>query len=72
MNEIFDEISYCKGAACIMMITSYLGMDLFRKGICAYLEKHKYGNARVTLLPCACTGARGSASRRAGCDVIRL
>ena len=42
MNEIFDEISYCKGAACIMMITSYLGMELFRKGICAYLEKHKY------------------------------
>ena len=25
-----------------MMITSYLGMELFRKGICAYLEKHKY------------------------------
>ena len=47
VNEIFDEISYCKGAACIMMITSYLGMDMFRKGICAYLEKHKYGNART-------------------------
>ncbi|KAJ1464497.1 hypothetical protein T484DRAFT_1869080, partial [Baffinella frigidus] len=24
VNEIFDEISYCKGAACIMMITSYI------------------------------------------------
>jgi len=47
VNEIFDEISYCKGAACIMMIVSYLGMEMFRKGICAYLEKHKYGNART-------------------------
>lgn len=31
VNEIFDEISYCKGAAVIMMITSYLGMELFQK-----------------------------------------
>ena len=42
VNEIFDEISYCKGAAVIMMITSYLGMELFQKGIRAYLAKHKY------------------------------
>jgi len=47
VNEIFDEISYCKGAACIMMITSYLGMEKFQEGIRAYLEKHKYGNART-------------------------
>jgi len=40
--ELFDEISYCKGAAVIMMITSYLGMELFQKGIRAYLAKHKY------------------------------
>ena len=59
VNEIFDEISYCKGAACIMMITSYLGMELFRKGICAYLEKHKYGNARNEDLWAALAEASG-------------
>ena len=59
VNEIFDEISYCKGAACIMMITAYLGMELFRKGICSYLEKHKYGNARTADLWAALTEASG-------------
>mmetsp|Transcript_13033 Transcript_13033/g.26052 ORF Transcript_13033/g.26052 Transcript_13033/m.26052 type:complete len:879 (-) Transcript_13033:288-2924(-) len=59
VNEIFDEISYCKGAACIMMITSYLGMEMFRKGICAYLEKHKYGNAVTGDLWAALTEASG-------------
>ena len=59
VNEIFDEISYCKGAACLMRITSYEGMELFRKGICAYLEKHKYGNARTQDLWAALSEASG-------------
>lgn len=42
-----------------MMITSYLGMEKFQKGLQAYLEKHKYGNAKTADLWAALTEASG-------------
>eukprot|EP01094_Clydonella_sp_ATCC50884_P017334 TRINITY_DN2999_c0_g1_i1.p1 TRINITY_DN2999_c0_g1~~TRINITY_DN2999_c0_g1_i1.p1 ORF type:complete len:463 (-),score=132.41 TRINITY_DN2999_c0_g1_i1:21-1409(-) len=45
INEIFDAISYCKGAAIIRMIASVLGLDAFKKGLQIYLKRHQYGNA---------------------------
>lgn len=44
VDEIFDDISYRKGACVIRMLHSYIGDDDFRKGLNGYLTKHKYGN----------------------------
>ncbi len=45
IEESFDAIAYEKGGAVMRMIEGYLGPDLIRKGINAYLEKYAYGNA---------------------------
>ena len=46
IREIFDAISYSKGASILWMLEQYLGEDAFRKGLHAYLSRHMYGNAR--------------------------
>ncbi|MGC2288530.1 MAG: M1 family metallopeptidase [Thermoplasmata archaeon] len=43
--QIFDEISYGKGASVLRMIERYLGEETFRKGVNAYLERFQYANA---------------------------
>jgi len=45
IDEIFDEISYSKGASVIRMISDYLGEPAFRKGLNIYLNRFKYSNA---------------------------
>lgn len=45
INQIFDAISYSKGAAVIRMLVSYLGEADFKSGMQSYLRKHMYGNA---------------------------
>ncbi len=45
IGEIFDAVSYSKGASVIRMLAEYLGADMFRKGLSHYLKKHSYGNA---------------------------
>lgn len=45
IEEIFDDISYGKGASILRMINYYLGEEDFRKGISSYLNKFKYSNA---------------------------
>ena len=47
INEIFDEISYSKGASIIRMLEGYLGEDVFKKGIQNYLSRFKYGNTET-------------------------
>jgi puromycin-sensitive aminopeptidase len=42
--EIFDSISYAKGASIIRMIASHVGMDTFFDGMRLYLTRHAYGN----------------------------
>ncbi len=44
-EEVFDTISYCKGAAIIRMLESFLGKEVFRLAIKKYLNKFKYSNA---------------------------
>ena len=44
LDEIFDAISYSKGASVIDMLHHYLGADDFKKGLRVYLERHKYRN----------------------------
>jgi aminopeptidase N len=45
INEMFDALAYQKGAAVLRMVESFVGEEPFRRGINAYLEKFKYGNA---------------------------
>lgn len=45
VNQIFDNISYSKGASVIRMLSSYLGQDMLLSGISRYLKKFTYGNA---------------------------
>ncbi len=44
--QIFDEISYGKGASILRMIEGYVGQENFRNGIRKYLSDHAYGNAK--------------------------
>jgi len=45
IEQIFDEISYGKGACILRMIEAYLGADDFRKGVRNYLIQYKFSNA---------------------------
>ncbi|MBV9437787.1 MAG: M1 family metallopeptidase [Acidobacteria bacterium] len=45
IKEMFDGISYQKGAAVLRMLESYVGPEVFRKGVNAYLAAHVNGNA---------------------------
>ncbi len=45
ISEIFDGISYSKGASVIRMLAAFLGAETFRRGLQRYLERHQYGNA---------------------------
>lgn len=47
ISQIFDSISYSKGASVIRMLESYLGSLDFKTGLRSYLKKHKYGNAKT-------------------------
>ena len=45
INEQFDGISYGKAGAVIGMVEHYIGERDFQKGVHAYMEAHKFGNA---------------------------
>lgn len=44
IDEIFDDISYNKGASVIRMLHRYIGDDDFRKGMNIYLTRHQVKN----------------------------
>nr|XP_020641275.1 puromycin-sensitive aminopeptidase isoform X1 [Pogona vitticeps] len=45
VDEIFDAISYSKGASVIRMLHDYIGDEDFRKGMHLYLTKFQHNNA---------------------------
>ncbi|CDK25436.1 unnamed protein product [Kuraishia capsulata CBS 1993] len=45
IDQVFDPISYLKGASIIRMLGSAVGVDKFLKGVSIYLKKHAFGNA---------------------------
>ncbi len=47
IGEIFDEVSYSKGASIIRMLAQYLGEENFRDGLRYYLKKHSYKNTET-------------------------
>jgi aminopeptidase N len=56
-NTVFDSISYQKGAAVIRMIEDWIGPDVFREGMRAYMKAHAYSNATSADLWAALGGA---------------
>lgn len=47
VSEIFDQITYNKGASIIRMLHSFIGSDNFKNGLRHYLEQYQYGNAKT-------------------------
>ena len=47
IGEIFDEVSYSKGASIIRMLADYLGEKDCRNGLRYYLKKHSYKNTET-------------------------
>jgi len=45
INQIFDSISYSKGASVLNMLMNLVGEKVFLKGVSIYLKKRLYGNA---------------------------
>ncbi|XP_076995203.1 endoplasmic reticulum aminopeptidase 1 [Tamandua tetradactyla] len=46
IQEMFDEVSYEKGACILNMLRDYLGADAFKSGIIQYLQKYSYKNTK--------------------------
>jgi len=44
INEIFDGISYSKGASINRMLHQYVGDEAFREGLTCYLKKYQFSN----------------------------
>ncbi len=47
INQIFDSISYSKGASVLRMLSGLVGEEKFLKGVSIYLKKHLYANAET-------------------------
>ncbi|CAK8568446.1 unnamed protein product [Lathyrus sativus] len=47
IDEIFDAISYRKGASVIRMLQSYLGAESFQRSLASYIKKHACSNAKT-------------------------
>ena len=58
-NSAFDDITYKKGQSFLRMLESFLGENVFRKGIRKYIATHKYSNSTTADLWSALAEASG-------------
>ena len=63
VNQLFDAISYSKGASVIRMLEQFLGPESFQRGLQGYLSSHQYGNARTEDLWSALEASSGQPVR---------
>ncbi|HET9627484.1 MAG TPA: M1 family aminopeptidase [Kofleriaceae bacterium] len=61
----FDNITYGKGASVLNMFEHYVGSDAFMRGVRAYIEAHRFGNATSDQLVAAISEASGKDIRAA-------
>ncbi|PPT69520.1 M1 family metallopeptidase [Xanthomonas arboricola] len=59
IETAFDGITYQKGAAVLAMFEAFVGEDVFRQGMRAYIAKHKFGSATADDLVDAIADAAG-------------
>jgi tricorn protease interacting factor F2/3 len=45
VNSVFDAISYGKGSSVLTMLEAFVGENIFRKGLHAYLSSNRFSNA---------------------------
>jgi len=43
--NVFDEITYVKGGAVLSMLETWLGPEVFQKGLAAYIQNRRFSNA---------------------------
>jgi puromycin-sensitive aminopeptidase len=60
---MFDLLTYEKGCAVLRMLEQYIGPEVFRDGVRAYLKAHEYGNTVTTDLWDALEDASGEPVR---------
>ncbi|XP_069082023.1 leucyl-cystinyl aminopeptidase-like isoform X2 [Pleurodeles waltl] len=46
IEEMFDALSYLKGASILLMLQNLLSEDVFKEGIRSYLNDHSYGSTK--------------------------
>ncbi|XP_069748295.1 leucyl-cystinyl aminopeptidase isoform X2 [Narcine bancroftii] len=46
IEEMFDSISYEKGASILLMLKDFLNETILQQGITQYLKEHEYGNTK--------------------------
>eukprot|EP00743_Colponemidia_sp_Colp-15_P004938 GILK01005323.1.p1 GENE.GILK01005323.1~~GILK01005323.1.p1 ORF type:complete len:892 (+),score=188.23 GILK01005323.1:73-2676(+) len=61
ISQVFDALSYSKGACIIRMIENYLSAEVFQTGLRSYLNQHKYANAKTADLWASLEHASGRA-----------
>ena len=54
VDEIFDAISYCKGASIIRMLHNYIGDDVSSVFVCACVCVRSFVRAFMCLHSCVC------------------
>lgn len=59
-HEMFDVITYEKGASVLRMLERYVGEPVFQKGVHLYLQKHSFGNATTSDLWNSIGGVSGA------------
>jgi len=59
IEEMFDALTYEKGAACLRMMEQFLGEEAFREGIRKYIKQYQYKNAPAEALWKALESATG-------------
>ena len=58
-EEMFDALTYEKGASVLRMLEQFLGEEVFRRGIREYIKAHQFGNAPAADLWAALEAASG-------------
>jgi alanyl aminopeptidase len=58
-DRLFDSLAYQKGQAVLGMLENWLGPEVFRRGILAYLKEHEWKNATAGDLWRALSAASG-------------
>nr|DBA32004.1 TPA: hypothetical protein GDO54_007756 [Pyxicephalus adspersus] len=79
ISELFDSISYSKGASVIRMLSSFLTEELFVKGLASYLQAFQYSSTvytdlwehlQMSNLHCSCISDRFDVFKVSGNDWI--
>ncbi len=63
-DDMFDVLTYQKGASVLRMLEQYLGADVFQAGVRVYLQRHQFGNTETHDLWDALEEASGQPVRR--------